>query len=256
MNTDPDDVVWRLNGGSTHRTSLLVLPHAGGNAHAYAEWRALLPDSVQLLIGQYPGRGARFSDPLPRNIGDLVGPIVSCLPSGIDDLVVLGHSMGSLVAFEVARALTRAGRAPRALVASACRAPFVANPSMVHPERLTDDELVAAIKARGGTDDGILDEPELREIIIPSLRADFALDDIYRYTGAAAPLTCPVTAIGGTDDPVVPIEALARWSEITDGPASMEILPGGHFYFQQQLDAFFSIVNSVVDGVPVRHEFA
>jgi surfactin synthase thioesterase subunit len=253
----PEDVIWSLDGdGGSHRTSLLVFPHAGGNAHAYAQWRARLPADVRLLIGQYPGRGARFCEPLPGRMRDLAAPAVSCLPEDTGDLVVLGHSMGSLVAFEVARALTAAGRGPRAFIASACRAPFLPNPSAVHPERLSDDELVATIKSRGGTEDGILDDPELREIVLPSIRADFAIDDVYRYTGPATALTCPVTAIGGADDRIVPAAALSRWSETTKAAAGTEILPGGHFYFQQQTDAFFSIVNAVIDGAPVRHEFA
>jgi surfactin synthase thioesterase subunit len=253
---DPEDVVWRLPGGDRTRTSLLVLPHAGGNAHGYAEWRSFLPDDVRLLIGQYPGRGARFTEPLPLGIDDLVTPIVECLPADTDDLVVLGHSMGSLVAFEVARALSAQGRPPRAFVASACRAPFLPNPSKVGPESLSDDELVAVIKSRGGTDDGILDEPELREIVLPSIRADFAIDDDYRFTGVPPALGCPVHAIGGAADSIVPAEALARWSEITDGPASLNLLPGGHFYFQQQMDATMSIITSVIDGSAARHEFA
>ncbi|MFC4147676.1 thioesterase II family protein [Micromonospora mangrovi] len=254
----PDDVVWVLPGGdgtAPHRTSLLVLPHSGGNAHAYAPWRALLPDDVRLLIGQYPGRGARFSEPLPERMADLVDPILASLPADTDDLVVLGHSMGSLVAYEVTRALTDAGRAPRALVVSACRAPFLANPSPVHPEALDDDALVAAIKARGGTDDGILDEPELRELVLPSIRADFALDDAYR-SAVAAPLACPVTVVGGSTDPVVPAEALDRWAEVTAGPVATHVLPGGHFYFQQQLEEFLSLVTGVLDGDTVRPEFA
>ncbi|MDB1085971.1 alpha/beta fold hydrolase [Streptomyces sp. ACA25] len=251
----PDDVVWKLPGADAlPRTSLLVLPHAGGNAHAYAEWRQYLPDDVRLLLGQYPGRGARFSEPLPGGIEDLVRPIVASLPPDTGDLVVLGHSMGSLVAFEVARTLTGAGRAPRALIASACRAPFLPNPSAVHPERLDDDALVAAIKERGGTDDGILDEPELREIILPSIRADFAIDDVYRFPGDQPTLSCPVTALGGDADQVVPAAALSRWSEITSGAFSQQILPGGHFYFQQQLDTFFGHVRTVIDGQRARQQ--
>ncbi|MFI9526068.1 thioesterase II family protein [Micromonospora rosaria] len=251
----PDDVVWVLPGDGAHRTSLLVLPHAGGNAHAYAPWRALLPTGVRLLIGQYPGRGARFSEPLPERMADLVDPIVASLPADTDDLVVLGHSMGSLVAYEVARALTTAGRAPRALIASACRAPFLPNPSPVHPETLDDDALVTAIQTRGGTDDGILDEPELRELLLPSIRADFAIDDAYRHAGAE-PLTCPVTVIGGDADPVVPAEALASWTQVTRADLVTRILPGGHFYFQSQLDAFLSIVTGVLDGGLVRSDAA
>ncbi|MFF4424758.1 thioesterase II family protein [Streptomyces sp. NPDC001549] len=251
----PDDVVWTVDDGVVgHRRSLLVLPHAGGNAHNYAQWREPLSDDVRLLIGQYPGRGARFSESLPRDIGELAEPVLHCLPDDTDDLVILGHSMGSLVAFEIARALTRQGRPPRALIASACRSPFLPNPSPVHAEKLTDDELVAAIEARGGTDHAILNEPELREIILPAIRADFAIDDRYRFSDETARLHCPILAIGGADDPIVPAEALARWSEVTDGPASTEFLPGGHFYFQQQSDAFIAIVQAVIDGAPVLHE--
>ncbi|MEU6060721.1 alpha/beta fold hydrolase [Streptomyces sp. NPDC047097] len=244
---DPEDIVWDLPGEGPQRTALLVLPHAGGNAHAYAEWRGHLPDDVRLLVGQYPGRGARFAEDLPRDIADLAGPVAAALPAGaVDDLVVLGHSMGSLVAFEVVRLLQAAGRSPRALVASACRAPFLPNPSTVYPERLDDDQLVAAIKERGGTDDGILDEPELREIIIPSIRADFAIDDVYRCPVAAARVDCPVTVIGGDADPVVPVDALARWAQITEHGFARHVLPGGHFYFQQRLPEFFALLRPVL----------
>jgi len=254
----PDDVVWVLPDGdasTSHRTSLLVLPHSGGNAHSYAPWRDLLPDRVRLLIGQYPGRGARFVEPLAERMSDLVDPIVASLPADTDDLVVLGHSMGSLVAYEVTRALTAAGRAPRSLIVSACRAPFLPNPSPVHPAALDDDELVAAIKARGGTDDAILDDPELRQLVLPSIRSDFALDDAYR-SALTEPLPCPLTVIGGSTDPVVPAEALGRWAEVTTGPVATHVMPGGHFYFNHQLDEFLSLVTRVVDGDAVRPEFA
>ncbi|MFC4036154.1 thioesterase II family protein [Streptomyces polygonati] len=247
---EPDDVVWNIPGDAPQqRGSLLVLPHAGGNAHAYAQWRQYLPADVRLLIGQYPGRGARFSEPLPESMDDLAAPVVAALPDDTGNLVVLGHSMGSLVAFEVVRKLQAAGRTPRALIASACRAPILPNPSAVRPETLDDDALVAAIKERGGTDDGILDEPELREIVLPSIRADFAIDDVYRCAVPDVTVDCPITVIGGSSDPVVPADALTHWAEITRSGFALEILPGGHFYFQQQLDAFFALVNPVLDGV-------
>lgn len=243
----PDDVVWQLPGpAARQRCSLLVLPHAGGNAHGYADWRERLPDDVRLLIGQYPGRGARFSEELPACLDDLAAPVVAALPADADELVVLGHSMGSLVAFEVTRMLAAAGRTPRELIVSACRAPYLDNPSVVLPERLSDDELVAAIKERGGTDNGILDEPELREIVLPSIRADFAIDDVYRFTGELPAVPCPVTVLGGETDPVAPPEMLTGWSRVTTGRVDREHFPGGHFYFQKQPDPFFAKVNTVL----------
>lgn len=242
----PEDIVWSLPEKSTADTALLVLPHAGGNAHAYADWRDLLPPGVRLLIGQYPGRGARFADPLPESIDDLAGPIVESLPDAAN-LVVLGHSMGSLVAFEVARRLTERGTPPKALIASACRAPHLPNQAPVFPATLDDDALVAAIKARGGTQDGILDEPELREIILPAIRADFAVDDDYRHFGETA-LACPIAVIGGEADPIVPVETLATWTTATTAAVTVQTLPGDHFYFQQQLPEFLALVTSVIDA--------
>lgn len=258
MSPVPEDVVWALPGETgSHATSLLVLPHAGGSAHTYAQWRDLLPGSVRLLIGQYPGRGARFTESLPESLDDLAGPILRCLPADATDLVILGHSMGSLVAFEIARALTLEGRPPLAFVASACRAPHLPNPCPVRPEQLTDDGLVAAIKARGGTEDGILDEPELREIVLPPIRADFGIDDAYQFTGDVTALTCPATIVGGDADPVVPVETLSNWRKVTHGPSEVHVLPGGHFYFQQEIAAFMSIVHSVIDSATTtRHQFA
>lgn len=245
----PEDVVWDLPGDTPHRLSLLVLPHAGGNAHAYGGWREHLAADVRLLIGQYPGRGARYSEDLPVSVDDLAQPVVDSLPADTGDLVVLGHSMGSLVAFEVTRALQAAGRTPRGLIASACRAPVLPNQCPVHPERLDDDQLVAAIKERGGTDDGILDDPELREIVLPSIRADFAIDDAYRCTAPDARLDCPVAVFGGDTDPIVPVEMLGGWSLVAGRDVVPQVLPGDHFYFQQDLAGFFALLNPVLSAL-------
>ncbi|MER8041393.1 alpha/beta fold hydrolase [Streptomyces sp. NPDC094032] len=245
----PEDVVWDLPGDAPHRLSLLVLPHAGGNAHAYSAWREQLPADVRLLVGQYPGRGARYCEDLPGSVDDLALPVVDALPGDTGPLVVLGHSMGSLVAFEVVRALQAAGRTPLGLVASACRAPVLPNQAPVHPERLDDDELVASIKERGGTDDGILDDPELREIVLPSIRADFAIDDAYQCTAPDVRLDCPVAVFGGDVDPIVPVGLLDGWALVAGNDVVPVVLPGDHFYFQQDLAGFFARLNPVLDSL-------
>lgn len=255
--SDPNasEVLWELRRGSASGgLSLLILPHAGGNAHYYAQWENRLPEDVGLLIAQYPGRGSRFTDDLPESVDDLVAPIVSLLADDGRDLVVLGHSMGTLVAYEVALGLTRVGRPPRALIGSACRAPFLPNPSPVLPETLSDEELVAAIKARGGTEHEILDEPEMWEIILPSIRADFGIDDVYRRPGAARTLRGPLTIVGGVSDPIVPVGDLVEWREVTEGETLIETLSGGHFYFdenEENMARFMEIVGSVIEDVSV-----
>ncbi|GAA2695404.1 thioesterase II family protein [Nonomuraea recticatena] len=235
------DVVWDLGPGPGRRVNLLVLPHAGGSAHAYLDWADLLPAGFGLLIGQYPGRGARYAEPLPESVDDLVDPIVAHLPPTADELIVLGHSMGGLMAFEIVRRLEELGRPVLGLVASACRAPHLPNPSPVHPETLSDDELVAVLRTRGGTPEEVLDHPQLRSMVMGTVRADFAIDDTYRFTGPTRVLRCPVAAVGGDSDPVVPLGDLARWAEASCSKVTTHVLPGGHFYFQDDPSALLSI---------------
>ncbi|MBQ1082101.1 thioesterase II family protein [Nocardiopsis sp. B62] len=256
-NAAASEVLWELRSPSAPGgLSLLILPHAGGNAHYYAQWEDHLPRDVGLLVAQYPGRGSRFTDDLPESVDDLVAPIVSLLAGDRRDLVVLGHSMGTLVAYEVARGLSAAGRPPVALIGSACRAPFLPNPSPVLPETLSDEELVEAIKARGGTDHEILDEPELREIILPSIRADFSIDDAYRRDDAVRSLHLPLTIVGGESDPIVPVGDLVEWRDVTQGETCVETLPGGHFYFdesEENLARFMEIIGSVTASMTAVH---
>lgn len=252
-NMDVSEVLWELRSGTAPGGfSLLILPHAGGNAHYYAQWEKLLPESAGLLVAQYPGRGSRFTDDLPESMDDLAGPIVSLLAADQRDLVILGHSMGTLVAYEVALGLTKAGRPPLALIGSACRAPFLPNPSPVLPGTLSDEELVEAIKVRGGTEHAILDEPEMWEIILPSIRADFAIDDTYQRSEAVRTLSSPLTIVGGESDPIVPVGDLVEWREVTSGETLIETLPGGHFYFdenEESMARFMEIIGSVVETV-------
>lgn len=251
------DALWEIRKSPVPDGPVLViLPHAGGNAHYYAQWESNLPARTGLLVAQYPGRGSRFIDDLAENIGDLAAPIISFLAEQPFAPVIMGHSMGTLVAYEVARGLTELGRPPLALIGSACRAPYLPNPAPVLPQTLSDEELVEAIKSRGGTDNEILDEPEMWEIILPSIRADFAIDDVYRSPDAVRTLSCPITIVGGESDPIVPVLDLVSWREVTEGESQVETIPGGHFYFDESvenMDRFMSIVDSTVTSVmPLR----
>lgn len=227
--------------------SLLVLPHAGGDARSYARWADRLPRSTGLLVAQYPGRGSRFADDLPESVDDLATPLVPLLTASPGDLVVLGHGLGALVAFEVARRLSEIGRAPLALIGSACRAPFLPHPSPVRPESLDDEALLEVVRARGGTGRALLDEPELRAL--PSIRAEFAADDAYQRPDALRALDCPVTVLGGEDDPVVPVGDLVEWNRVTEAWTRIETVPGGHFYFDESEESTARFLRSVLSVI-------
>jgi surfactin synthase thioesterase subunit len=249
------DWIWALRspaGGP--RATILVLPHAGGSAHGYSDWADHLRPDLRLLAAQYPGRGARHREPLPADVASLAEPLASALADLTGPLYIFGHSLGALVGFELAWTLEQSGRELQGLFASACRAPHRPNSRPIRAGRLSDDELVAVLKRRGGTAQEILDHPDMRGLLLPIVRSDFNVDDGYEYGQARRLLRCPVVAIGGTADPQVPVEVLDGWRELSQSAARVHTMTGGHFYFTGQMPALMAIVHREINEGEPAHE--
>jgi medium-chain acyl-[acyl-carrier-protein] hydrolase len=140
--------------------------------------------------------------------------------------------MGALIAFELARSLRRRGLpSPVHLVVSGHRTPQLADP---HPpsHRLPDPEFLTQLRLFGGTPESVLRNPELVELLLPLLRADFTVCETYNYTDEE-PLSCPIAAFGGDKDPRVRGEELSGWREQTTRSFSLEIFPGSHFFINE-----------------------
>ncbi|MGC9405044.1 thioesterase II family protein [Streptomyces sp. DZ1-3] len=207
---------------------LLCLPHAGGSAGFYLPLSHALSPLVNVLAVQYPGRQDRRGEPALRSIEPLADTLLRLLdPEDATPLALFGHSMGAVVAFELARRLEADGRPASLLVASARRGPFLPpGPSFHH---LGDAAILSEVRNLGSADALPPEHPALLQLALPALRADFEAVESYRAT-RAAPLSCPVVAMTGGDDPrVSPADARA-WSDVTDASASLSVHPGGHFY--------------------------
>ncbi|WHT21550.1 alpha/beta fold hydrolase [Crossiella sp. CA-258035] len=211
------------------RLRLFCFPHAGGTASAYRLWPPLLPAGVEMLAVQYPGREERFGEPALTTMAELVNGLVTGLRGELDrPFVFFGHSMGAAVAYEVALVLQRLGLpAPQRLVLSGKEAPEHVTPGAVHLR--DDDGLAAELTALGGTGAAVLEHPELRELLLPIVRADYRLIETYQPT-QAPPLTCPITAFVGDADPELTIEQARDWGRSTSGEFDLQVFPGDHFY--------------------------
>jgi pyochelin biosynthetic protein PchC len=178
---------------------------------------------------RYPGRQDRFVEPCVEQMGELADEITNSLLPLLDRPVALfGHSMGAAVAYEVAvRLEAQHGFTPTRLFVSGRQAPHLA--ANEESEGLSDDEFVSRIRALGHPDVGALDLPELRELFLPALRADFRLLGAYQ-PDEPAKLAAPITAYVGLSDPGCPVEGARAWSEVARGGFDLRVFPGDHFY--------------------------
>ena len=214
---------------------LFCFPYAGGAAAVYRSWHEDLPDTVEVVAVQPPGRESRFREEPFRRIEPLAEAATEALSPHLDrPFAFFGHSLGAILAFEVTRRLRRRGRpGPRHLFVSGRPAPRV-EPSDPPIHDLPQGEFIEEVRRYSGTPEEVLQHRELMELIEPLLRADFAVSETYRYTPDPEPLDVPLTAIGGTEDEDVPAEDLAPWRQETLGPFQEHLLPGGHFFLNER----------------------
>ena len=213
------------------RRRLFCLPYAGGAASVYRSWAEMLPADVEVCPVQLPGRGSRFREAPFRKVADLVPALAEGLLPLLDlPFALFGHSMGAVVAFELARELRRRGAdAPVLLALSGHQAPLRpdAEPPFAH---LPDAEFLEEVRRRyDGIPPEVLAEEELLQLLLPVLRADIQVLETYAYV-KEPPLECPISCFGGEDDPHVSLADLDAWRDETCGPLQVRTFPGGHFF--------------------------
>lgn len=209
---------------------LFCLPHAGGGASAYRLWSNELSPEIDVCPIQLPGRENRVMDPPLDELNLLLKTLTPALIPFLDiPFAFFGHSLGALLSFEVVRYLRREhGLQPVHLLVSGYQAPPIENklPSISH---LSDDEFVEQLRELNSTPEAVFQHQELLELLLPALRADFALYEKHIYH-VEEPLDCPISAFGGRKDYLVFEEDLQAWCNHTKNSCRVRMFPGDHFF--------------------------
>ncbi|WP_055524414.1 thioesterase II family protein [Streptomyces graminilatus] len=237
-----------LRDGSPTAPLIVLLPHSGCNSTVFLPVAHAMTGGSPVVGVDYPGHGARFTEALAPDVLSIATETADAvLALAPPEVVLFGHSFGSIVGFEVARALTARGVRVRRLIASSCVDPhaMAAQTRTVHLE--TDEVLLDLLVGHGGIEQELLDEPELLEVMLPVIRHDTRLGEIHRPQPGAV-IGAPVTAVGGSDDPTVSEEDLAGWGGCTTAGCTVAFVPGGHFHVMEHPHNIASLLTDAADS--------
>lgn len=255
MITVPGYAIGQARDGTAKHTRLVehllvCLPHAGGSAAAYRSWREIAPSSLGICAIEMRGRLSRIDEAPHQTIDAIVEELAYARPWSLAERWSLfGHSMGAVVAFELVRRLRASSAAlPSHVIVSGHRAPHL--PDTRSPiAHLADGDFLRELSQFGGLPEIIMTSCELRELVLPALRADVQAIERYRYR-PAPPLDVPITALAGADDPFVTRSQLAGWIAHTDRAFRIRTFPGGHFYMHDHAaDVLETVLNVVRHAV-------
>ena len=217
----------------------------------FREWSGTLPAEIEVIPVQYPGRENRVREPLINRLGPLVETLLGDLGELTKPFAFFGHSMGALVSYEIAHKLRDEGKpGPVKLFVSGRRAPdrISENPPL---HQLDDEALLEELRELNGTPEAVFQYPELIDFWLKILRADLETCETYKYPNEI-PLTCPITAFGGLEDPYVSEADVAAWQNHTRSEFSLHMFPGGHFFLKHSREKLLETILSDLNRAGYR----
>jgi surfactin synthase thioesterase subunit len=226
---------------------LFCLPYAGGSESIYFNWKNYLDPSIRLYSIVLKGRGARYNDTFYDSLEDAVEDIFNNIKNMIveEDYAIYGHSMGSLLAYELYYKINEMGaRKPKHIFFSGNKPPNIPrDKDNIHT--LPKHEFWNEIIALGGTTEEVLDSNELLEIVLPILKNDFKIIETYRYKEKATKIECNISVLNGKQDSII-LKDLLSWNDHTNRRCRIYDFNGGHFFINDNAKKVTSIINSTL----------
>ncbi|MNW39311.1 Linear gramicidin dehydrogenase LgrE [compost metagenome] len=232
------------------KVKLFCLPFAGGSAVIYFQWKKYLNANIELIPLELPGRGAKSSQALKHSMQEMVSELYNHIQDKLgrdESYAIFGHSMGSLISFELYHELINNGfKEPVHLFVSAGRAPDRAREKKIH--NLPDEEFKQEVLKYSASSSIVFENKEMFDFFVPILRADFEILETYTFQNRERKIECNLTALYGSDDHTVAINEMEQWKSHSSGGWNMHCVQGDHFFAKDQPEQVALLINEAIAG--------
>ena len=210
---------------------VLCFPFAGAGASAFRRAQEYGSDTVRICPLQLPGREDRFGEPpftdAAAAVDDLL-PLALDLVAGSPAVAVFGHSLGAVLAYEMAHRLRQFPR-PELVRVFVSGSPGPWTRWEIRATGMTDEDFLRQVQGFAGYTHPALEHPELREMLLPTLRADVEMHENYLARPGRL-IDVPIISIRGAEDGLVSREQAAEWKAATTAGCQLREVPGNHMY--------------------------
>lgn len=227
---------------------LFCIPYVGASASVFWKWSKTLDKSIELVPIELAGRGKRFNEPFYEDLQGAVDNIFNIIENEINDLpyAIYGHSMGSLLAFELYyKIIEKRRKAPVHIFFSGRYPPHINKNSIIY-HKLSDKELVDKILEIGGTSKEVFLNKELANIYISLIRSDYRILEMYKYNAKPYKLNCDISVFYGNKDKICADSFLNEWIKYTEKQCDFYEFDGDHFFINDKSEEVVSEINKIL----------
>ncbi len=214
------------------KNKLFLLPYAGSSVMTYLPWKKYMSENIEPVFLEMQGRGIKSEQKMAADFETVVNRLYQEMTSEITDenYVIFGHSMGSLLAYELYYKIVSEGfRLPEEIILSGRLAPELC----IHMKKVSEypeADFLKEVAVYGGLPEEIKKNKELRDYFVPIMRSDFKLIENYVYTNRHEMIHCNLTVLYGSKDYSTPSDEIVEWRKKAGKKFSCIEFPGGHFF--------------------------
>ena len=224
------------------KIKLFCFPHLGGSASIYYQWKTMIHKNIEIIPIELAGRGERNKEPFCKNFKELLLDIsIQITNNHLEKYAFFGHSMGALIAYEIMYQLLNQGFPPPIHIFFSGSNP-PSHKSDIFFKQLNENDLINELKKIGGISETIFEYPELVEVILPIIQADYKVMNTYNFTSQIKKMKNDVTIILGENDSTIIYEEIAKWRLLTIGKCSIYFMKGEHFYINSNLKDLLKLI--------------